>query len=173
MTRQAEELSNQRFGRLLVLARCASKGHGGKPRWMCICDCGQIVNIPAARLKSGSNRSCGCFRRDRMGGMYRTHGKSKTPEYMMFYDARKRAQKLNLPFDITPDDIVIPEICPVLNILMNSTDRNHAPSLDRIIPSLGYVKSNIKVISFRANRMKGDASVKDLERLISYIKGEI
>ena len=168
--RKHHDITGVRFGRLIVLDRCASNGHGGKPRWRCSCDCGNVVDVPGARLRGGSNKSCGCFRRDRAGGLYKTHGKSKTLPYMMFYDARKRAQKHGLPFTIEPSDIRVSQFCPVLGIPMDGSDRNHVPSLDRIIPELGYTPQNICVISFRANRMKGDSSVDELRRIIAYVE---
>lgn len=88
----------------------------------------------------------------------------------MFYDARKRAIKLGLPFAIEPDDIIIPDQCPVLGIPLDGRDRNHTPSLDRVIPQRGYTIENICVISFRANRMKGDATVAELLSVVNYIE---
>lgn len=172
MGRHAISLIGQRFGKLLVQDRAASRPQGGgRPRWVCLCDCGNIIEVPGARLTGGSNKSCGCFRRDRMGELFKTHGKSKTMEYCMFYDARKRAIDLNLPFDLEPTDIIIPTTCPVLGIqLLLKGDRNNRPSLDRKIPSLGYVKTNIHVISFRANRYKSDANVDEIRRLLAYME---
>lgn len=167
---KAIDLAGKTFGRLLVLHRAKSNGHGGRPRWVCVCECGSTVSIRGAKLRGGDTRSCGCFRRDRVGGLYKKHGKSKTIEYTMFYDARKRAIKLGLPFDITPDDITVPEFCPVLGIkLLIAGARDNRPSLDRIKPSNGYVKTNIAVISFRANRLKSDASPDEIKRILSYM----
>ena len=52
---------------------------------------------------------------------------------------------------ITINDLVFPERCPVLNIPLLSTGKrtDNSPSLDRIIPSLGYVPGNVKVISWK------------------------
>lgn len=174
MGRHAEDLTGQVFGRLSVVERGPNRAHGGgKPSWICQCECGVLVAIPAARLKGGSNKSCGCFRRDRAGGLYRSHGKSKTAPYTMFYDARKRALKLGLPFDIEPDDIQIPEICPALGIPLDGKTRDRTPSLDRVIPKNGYVPGNICVISFRANRFKNDASIEEIKAVLSYIEERI
>lgn len=172
MGRPATEMLGMKFGRLMVLSRAANRPQGGGiARWVCRCECGNIVDFPGARLRSGGTKSCGCLRRDRMGAIYRTHGKSKTMQYTMFYDARKRAIALGLPFNINPENIEIPSICPVLGTsLSNSGRRDFRPSLDRVIPDRGYVIGNIKVISFRANRMKSDACVSDLRAVIKYIE---
>lgn len=108
-----------------------------------------------------------------MGGVFLKHGLSKTPSYMMFYDARKRAVALNLPFLIEPQHIIIPLLCPVLGLpLLLKGPRDSRPSLDRIVPALGYVPSNIKVISFRANRIKSDATPKELQAILAYSENE-
>ena len=90
----------------------------------------------------------------------------------MFYDARKRAQNLNLPFSIVPTDIVIPEICPVFGLHLSFDGlRDHKPSLDRIVPEAGYTRDNTRVISFRANRIKSDASASELQAVLAYVLG--
>jgi hypothetical protein len=108
-----------------------------------------------------------------VGERFRTHGKSKTTEYVMFYDARKRALKTGLPFDITPEDIVVPECCPIFGtpFVARGGNRMLRPTLDRIIPSRGYVRGNIAVISFRANFLKRDATLDELRKIIRYIEG--
>lgn len=87
--------------------------------------------------------------------------------------ARHRAKTLGLPFNITPDDIVIPTHCPVFGIplsVQNDRHKDNSPALDRTIPELGYVKGNIEVISQRANVLKRDASVEELEKLVCYLR---
>lgn len=86
--------------------------------------------------------------------------------------ARSRANKKGVPFNLTVEDIHLPEFCPVLGIrLQVSGDQlDSSPSLDRIIPKLGYVRGNVVVISHRANRLKGDATYTELERLASWLR---
>jgi hypothetical protein len=91
----------------------------------------------------------------------------------MWNKASGRAKLDGVPFDITPQDIVIPNTCEVLGIPMwvqRGKSGDHSPTLDRIIPHLGYVKGNIRVISGRANRIKSDASVDELRKVINYIE---
>jgi hypothetical protein len=84
--------------------------------------------------------------------------------------ARHRAKVKNLEFNLTKDDIIIPEYCPVLGLKLNLNDKFLTPSLDRIDNSLGYIKGNIKVISNKANRLKNNGTVEDFEKIIKYIK---
>ena len=159
-----------RFGRLMVTEVYSPKRRD-QFRIKCVCDCGTQVDTTYGRLNSGGKLSCGCLRRDRVGGLYRTHGKSQTTEYCMFYDARKRAVAQGVPFTIAPEDIYIPVICPVLGFELSLTgSRDYRPSLDRIIPSLGYTPTNICVISFRANRIKSDATKVELRSVLSYLE---
>jgi len=95
------------------------------------------------------------------------------PEWFMFRDARMRARKCGLPFDIPHwKDLAIPGICPVLGIPIqrgNGARCDSSPTLDRIVPELGYVLSNVRVISWRANRLKNDATAAELRLIADYI----
>ena len=53
-----EDLTGQRFGRLIAVTNVSKKG---KARWICTCDCGNEVSVAAHHLKSGGTRSCGCL----------------------------------------------------------------------------------------------------------------
>lgn len=76
----------------------------------------------------------------------------------MFYRCRNRAKTLGLPFDLTLEDCTVPTICPVLGIELGYRKGQGyhpaTPSMDRIIPSKGYVKGNVRVISWKANMIK-------------------
>lgn len=96
----------------------------------------------------------------------------KGPTYEMWRAAKKRARKFNVPFAITPNDIKIPDVCPVLGIkLSQGTGRvtETSPSLDRFYPERGYVINNIAVISQLANRMKQDRSTHEVGLLYSWM----
>lgn len=84
----------------------------------------------------------------------------------MFNSAKYRAKKKGLSFTITKDDIVIPEFCPVFGIRLETSPEvgrsDASPSLDRIDNSEGYVKGNVIVVSWLANRIKSDATVEQL-----------
>jgi len=61
------DISGQRFGRLIVLARgdayVSPKGKR-QTQWKCQCDCGAIKTIPRPALISGAVVSCGCFNKE-------------------------------------------------------------------------------------------------------------
>lgn len=84
----------------------------------------------------------------------------------LFFQVRKRSRHANLPFDLDVEDIVIPEYCPYLNIKLEVSHgkgwKKNSPSIDRIIPELGYTKGNVEIISMLANTMKNCATKEEL-----------
>lgn len=90
----------------------------------------------------------------------------------MLRSLRHRAQRDRIPFNLDASDLVVPDHCPVLGIPLEWRDGRHygSPSVDRIKPELGYVKGNVRVISDRANRLRSDASLDELERVVMYVR---
>lgn len=94
-------------------------------------------------------------------------------EKAMLSRARSRAKNSNLEFNLTIEDIRIPEICPVLGIVLEKSCGiacDNSPSIDRIDSKSGYTKDNIVFISYKANRMKNDASLQEIEKLYIWMK---
>jgi hypothetical protein len=93
----------------------------------------------------------------------------------LFKSIKVRAARKGLPFNLEESDIVIPEVCPVLGIPLKWGDglQECTPSVDRLIPELGYVKGNCKVISMKANRLKSNATVDQFKALIAYVEGNL
>lgn len=90
------------------------------------------------------------------------------PEKKMLWTAGERARRGGYPCTITLTDIAIPEFCPLLGIrLQRGTGKPGpaSPSLDKIRPELGYVPGNVWVTSARANKLKNDATVQELQML--------
>lgn len=80
------------------------------------------------------------------------------PAKYMLARARRRAGARGLDFNIGLEDVIVPQVCPLLGIPINSyaEHQDYSPSLDRIDSSRGYVKGNVHVVSFRANRVKSN-----------------
>lgn len=98
----------------------------------------------------------------------------KDPRVQLLKGVRDRANKANIPFNLELSDLVIPDLCPVLGIKIAwgiGKRNDHSPSVDRIIPSQGYIKGNIQIISWRANRLRNDATTEELEKILCYAKG--
>ena len=93
---------------------------------------------------------------------YRLENKEK----WMCNTSKVRAKQKNLPFNLSTEYLkeIWPEDnkCPALGITMKKGDfcvTDHSPTLDRIIPKLGYIKGNVQVVSALANRIMSDATV--------------
>lgn len=100
--------------------------------------------------------------------------KSMTPEWKMHQRAKVRAKEEGRSFNILVSDVVIPDTCPVLGIKLNMNSGRsgaypNSPSLDRTDNSIGYEKHNVQVISQAANRMKGQATNKELHLFAQWI----
>lgn len=95
----------------------------------------------------------------------REHGEKYRNRYL-FHQAKRRSRENGLEFNLDLNDIVVPELCPLLNIKLTSIlgkgQLQTNGSLDRIDPSKGYVKGNVWVISRKANTMKSNATKEEL-----------
>lgn len=100
----------------------------------------------------------------------------RTKNSVLMSNAKRRAKIKDLDFNLTIEDIVIPEFCPVLGIKID-TDNNKlnpsSPTVDRIDNTKGYVKGNVRVISWRANFIKSDSTIDEMEKVLQYMKGNI
>lgn len=134
--------------------------------WICECNCGNIIERKTSSLIKGWKLHCGHVSEERKNRL-------NSPVWRMYKEARSRAKKNNLKFDIELSDIIIPKYCEVLGIKLicglNKACSN-SPSLDRIDNTKGYIKENIKVISLKANRMKNNASIEEVEAILRYMK---
>ena len=88
---------------------------------------------------------------------------------------KSKAKKQGIPFNIEICDIEQPVYCSVLGIKLNyhSEGTGYKPdtaSIDRIDPKKGYTKGNVRVISARANLLKSDASIEELEAVLLDLK---
>lgn len=108
---------------------------------------------------------------------YARRKRREDPRVPMLADARKRAKARNLEYNLIKDDLIIPEYCPVLGIpihVSTSGKRSaNSPSLDRVNNSKGYTKENVCVISLRANTLKNDATIDELENIVNYMKEKL
>ena len=99
-----------------------------------------------------------------------------------FYLVSRRARSHGVDFELTPEDIKFPDVCPVLGIKLSLNREGaktynqaspNAPSIDRFDNNKGYTKENVRFISFRANRLKADATFEEIEALYNWMKKEL
>jgi hypothetical protein len=96
---------------------------------------------------------------------------------MLINASKQRAKNKNREHSITIEDVkaVYPQdgCCPIFGMKLefnNAGFRESSPSIDRINSEKGYTKGNIQIISWKANRIKGYASLQELEMLVAYMK---
>ena len=101
----------------------------------------------------------------------------RVPEVSQLSRAKKRAEDKNLPFnidiqylrDIWPKD----NTCPALGIKFirgEGKPVDSSPSLDRIIPKLGYVKGNVQIVCNLTNQIISNATPDQVIKVGEYFK---
>jgi hypothetical protein len=100
--------------------------------------------------------------------------------FRQFHHRRQSAIKNGIPFSITFEELHKPEFCPVLGVKLNyacSTGEDGKQtrdpckaSIDKLVPELGYVPGNVFIISWRANKLKSNMSIDELEKILDYMK---
>ena len=101
-----------------------------------------------------------------------------TKEYEIWLAAKNRSRRKKLPFNLTPEDIKIPDLCPALGTKLEAntwTDDSkgaqpNSPTLDRVIPEKGYVKGNVAIISHKANLIKNNGTLDELKAVACWLR---
>lgn len=90
--------------------------------------------------------------------------------------AKERAKKKDLPYNLTLDylESIATDCCPIFGTpfvwgryVGGATPQS--PSLDRVIPELGYVQGNVVFISLFANTVKQDITEKELYKIADWL----
>ena len=82
--------------------------------------------------------------------------KGESPEVRMYRRSKARAKDRGIEFTIDKSDIIIPEVCPILGMLLviksgSSGGSDCSPALDRIDNSKGYEPGNLRWSSRKDN----------------------
>ncbi len=140
----------QRIGRLLVIARAASKSERDAIRacWLCQCDCGNTIVVTGASLNKGQQgkggtRSCGCLAKEKPI----KHGRGNTKAYRSWHTMLQRCTNPNNPAYHRYGGRGI-SVCEEWRDFRNFYADMGNPSplltLDRIDNSAGYSKDNCR-----------------------------
>lgn len=156
------EWSNQQSQALTELKVCTSCGIG-KP----------LDSFPPdRRALSGKQAKCRYCTNEWMKLHYRKH-----PAEQMLRRAKKRAVDIGKDFNLELEDILpLPEVCPVFGVPLRTTTMSQDPwtySLDRVNNDLGYVKGNVVVMSYKANRLKNDGTAKEHEQVAAWMRQQL
>jgi len=97
-----KDMMGYRVERLEVIGLSGRDKHGAA-LWKCKCDCGNIRFLTRGMLIYGRNKSCGCYKRERMSNMRRKpFGEAARNRLYPFY--RNAAKRRNLLFDLSRDE---------------------------------------------------------------------
>lgn len=88
--------------------------------------------------------------------------------YRLYTRARNRTRKVELDCTILPEDIIVPDVCPVLKTPFEY-GTYYTASLDRIDSTKGYIKGNVQVMSHKANAMKNSATKEELIEFAKWV----
>jgi hypothetical protein len=98
--------------------------------------------------------------------------RERNPFAVVCWNAKTRARNKNLPFDLDEASVrgMYFDHCPVCGQEMRfGGDNRTSPSIDQIIPALGYTKVNCHVICYLCNRRKNDSTPEQMYQIADYI----
>ena len=133
--------------------------------------CGKTYNYTYGKRQFDKTKrhfcSRECFNKGR--SLYDEPHSRTSKRYMLWNNSKHRAMRKGLEFNLELDDIPqIPEYCPVLGLKLDvnaKSFQDNSPTLDRIDSSKGYVKGNIRIISYRANMLKSNATFEEIKKI--------
>lgn len=106
----------------------------------------------------------------------RKYRSTKRGHLAMYLDnAKSRAKNKQIAFDLDLDflESITTDECPVFKtkFVWGSVrdQERETPSLDRIIPELGYIKHNVVFISAKANSIKQEVTEKELYAVADWL----
>lgn len=88
------DLTGQRFGRLTVIERVGTKY--GQAAWLCQCGCGNCSVVVTGVLRSGRQRSCGCYRSETTTKCRTKHGGKHERLYKIWKNIKTRCTNPNI-----------------------------------------------------------------------------
>ena len=164
-----ENLSGEKFGFLTAIERVMIKNK--KPKWKCLCDCGNYTSVSYRNLKGGDIFSCGCStrRRDRELSVWKT---------IYFKYFKHAAKEREIIFNLTIDELK--EICTKPCHYCNKSHSSHRKDryfkengievfyngLDRVDSNKGYTTDNVVPCCKRCNAAKNDMTVDEFKAWI-------
>ncbi len=89
-----------------------------------------------------------------------------------FFKKKTNAAKHGFEFSIDFCDLEFPTHCPILGIELDyfvDYRAENSVSFDRIDPSKDYVKGNVIIVSWRANRIKNDGTADEHQKIADFM----
>ena len=146
------DLTNKRFGRLIVLNDTGNRDLNGSIIWKCLCDCGNYCEVIGSSLKRKNTKSCGCLFKEvhtKLG-----HNNKNSSTYRSYYSMLTRCynNKDEYKFSLYGGrGITVCErwIDSFENFLEDMGERPEGMTLDRIDNDGNYESSNCKWSTYK------------------------
>lgn len=156
------DLTNKKFGKLLVKEKIKEKDKNSHIKWRCLCECGTEKIIPSYLLKSG-RKDCGaCSKRtiedlsiSSMYSIYKHRSKSKNIEFEITKKEFENIIKLKCYYcDSNPKKIF-------RIIKKDQLNKFYHNGIDRVNNKIGYTTKNSVPCCTICNRAKRDWTKQD------------
>lgn len=178
-----KDIKGQRFTKLLVLEYTGKSNHSRSSIWLCLCDCGNKVEVASHSLKNGFNKSCRCLLKEMLakGINLQPFGQATFNKLVDQYKASAKSR--DLVFEISEDFFkeIYKKDCfycgsSPSNICRNKRNKNDFivyNGLDRIDNSVGYVEGNVVPCCRDCNWAKGKMKPDVFKRWINKISSKL
>lgn len=157
--------TGNRYGRLQVIER-AGMQENGDATWLCICDCGESVEVRGTSLRQGKVKSCGCL-----------HSEQKLAEgeaafNNVFLSYQRSAKRRGISWQITREQArrLFQEECYYCGALPGNVHQNPTLNgdyqyngIDRVDNEAGYSIENVVACCKFCNYAKADRTVEEFE----------
>ncbi|AYJ76168.1 hypothetical protein BSP7_052 [Bacillus phage BSP7] len=166
-------MTNQRFGRWLVLHRVDNSSNGSA-RWKVKCDCGTEKIVLGFVLRNGDSQSCGCYNLEQLRNRSKEttphcvlngtkHGMSDTHFYKQWQAMKRRCKydggyvgRVTYCTEWEDFNVFKQDMYESYLVHRNTHDTT---SLDRVDNSKGYCKENCQWLTQQENYSKNQRSV--------------
>lgn len=99
--------------------------------------------------------------------------KAKREKYR---NKKHQAKGSGILFNIEFGELVWPSHCPILGIELDyfaEGRQENSVSFDRIDPDQGYISGNVRIVSWRANRIKNDGTAEEHYLIYKYMNNTL
>lgn len=90
---KSKDLTNQKFGKLLVVEKACTKN--GKVYWKCLCNCGKTTYATTSNLRCNKIKSCGCVKNEILVKRSTKHNQRNTKLYEVWKSIKQRCLNPN------------------------------------------------------------------------------